>query len=122
MATQGGSAPEHDHKHHLMYHVSSISSMVAVWAIRWRSTFLTVWVADHGPRGSYDIIVAMVIATVKGVPGRGVLHASIYDRPFNGFLIIASVFFVLLFVGICTLDSMQYQPEIQALTQNTQAP
>ena len=71
-------------------------------------TILTVaatWV-DLGP---FNIWLALLIAVIKGgLVAMYFMHLR-WDSPFNGVVLIASLFFVALFLGITILDTEEYR-------------
>jgi len=76
-------------------------------------TWLTVFIADYGHLGKFDIYVALGIATVKAtLVGLYFMHLR-YDKPFNILLFLFCFFFVGLFLGAALLDSLQYEPQIE---------
>jgi len=75
-------------------------------------TFLTVavtWV----DLGSLNIWVALAIAVVKAaLVGAFFMHLY-WDAPFNGFILLASVCFVAVFIGLSLIDTSEYKPAEQ---------
>lgn len=100
--------------HHPMHHVSPIWLLFAVWISLMFFTGVTVGLSDID-MGEWDIPVAMAIASAKALIVCLFFMHLLYDRPFNGVVFAASLLFVGIFIGITLLDSMQYQPEIEAL-------
>jgi cytochrome c oxidase subunit IV len=66
--------------------------------------------------GSVEIYVAMSIATVKAALVLIYFMHLRHDKSFNILIILFSLAFVAVFIGFCSMDSLSYQPEIEALT------
>ena len=94
-------------------HVMPIRVLVGVYLALMALTFLTVaatWI-DLGP---FNVWVAILIAAAKaGAVALWYMHLK-YDNPFFGQVLIASIFFVALFIGIAMMDSYEYRPNIEA--------
>lgn len=112
MATEEAHAHSHGVDDHHP-HVSPISILLGVYAVLIFLTALTVavtWV-DLGPA---NIWIALGVAVVKaGVVAMFYMHLK-YENPFFGQVLIASIFFVALFIGVAMLDSREYKPTINA--------
>jgi len=92
-------------------HVAPLSTLLAVFASLVLLTFLTVGATwfDFGPA---NLFVAMGIATVKAsLVVLYFMHLR-WDMPFNAIVFIATLCFVMLFVGFVLLDTTQYQPDL----------
>jgi cytochrome c oxidase subunit IV len=93
-----------------------LSVLVAVFAALIFFTVITVaatWL-DMGP---WSLILAMAIATVKAsLVVLYFMHLR-YDSGFNALIFIAALVFMALFISICLLDTLQYQPDIHAWQQ-----
>lgn len=62
--------------------------------------------------GRFNLWVALAIAVVKaGLVALYFMHLR-YDRPFNGFLLIVALAFVMLLVGGTLTDALQYEPQL----------
>ncbi len=90
-------------------HAVPMSILVGTLVVLLVLTFLTVaatWI-DLGP---LNVWLALGIAVLKaGVVALFFMHLY-WDKLFNGIVLIASLFFVALFMGIAILDSREYQP------------
>ena len=62
--------------------------------------------------GDLNLVIALVIATVKGVLVAEVFMHLHWDRPFHRFMLLGAVAFVALFIGIVLLDATTYQPDL----------
>ena len=59
--------------------------------------------------GSLNIVVALGVAVLKAsLVALYFMHLR-WDSPFNGIVLIASMFFVALFIGLAILDTREYQ-------------
>ena len=102
-------------------HIVPLRVLFAVWIGLLILTGATVAVADVD-LGQANLWVAMVIATSKaGLVALFFMHLK-YDHPFHAVILIASLLFVVLFIGIAMMDSGQYQPEIQQWQSQQPAP
>lgn len=74
-------------------------------------TVLTVLVAkiDIGP---FNIWLALAIAAAKGTLVAAIFMHLFWDRPFNGIILVGSLLFVMLFLGIALMDTLEYQVEM----------
>ena len=64
------------------------------------------------PLGRMNLLVALVIAVIKGsLVVMYFMHLR-YDRPINAIILVSSLVFLALFIGLAMMDSMEYQDEI----------
>lgn len=94
-------------------HVMPMSVLVATFSALIILTIVTVS-ASKLEIGAAEIWVAMGIATVKAVLVALYFMHLRYDKPLNGLLILFSLVFAAIFVGLALVDSQAYQPEINA--------
>lgn len=109
-----GHGDKHD-EHHGIAHVMPANVLLAVGGALLFLTAVTVWVtyADLGRSG--NLIVAMVIATIKaGLVCAYFMHLR-WDKPFNTLVFVSSVLFVGLFITIALMDKSEYEPDIQEM-------
>ena len=92
-------------------HVMSARVLTAVWCGLLVLTVMTVGAA-HIDFGSYNLWIAMVIATMKGSLVVLYFMHMRYERPFNAVVLITALAFVTLFVSLTLMDSQAYQPEL----------
>jgi cytochrome c oxidase subunit 4 len=97
--------------HAASVHVVPLRVLVGVWGALLVLTAATVaitWV-DLGP---FNLWLALGIATVKAsFVALYFMHLR-YDKPFNGFLLIVALAFVMLLAGLALLDTWEYRPEL----------
>lgn len=92
-------------------HVVPVPLLLGVFGILLFLTFITVAVTliDLGP---LNIWIALAIAVAKAaVVALYFMHLR-YDRPFHGVILIASLFFVAIFIGLALVDSTTYKPNL----------
>ena len=92
-------------------HVVPTQVLLRVWAALLFLTFVTVavtWV-NLGP---LSVPVAIGIATIKAILVALFFMHLKYDRPFNAVVLVASVFFVILFLGLALLDTLHYRDQL----------
>lgn len=104
-----GSHAADDAGHHVMSPGVLIGTFLALIGL----TILTVG-SSYFPLGHWDVVVAMAVATVKALLVAVFFMHLRYDKPLNSLLLVFSLFFVALFIGLTLIDSEQYQPEIIA--------
>jgi len=100
---------EHDdHSGGHAHHAVPFSLLVAVFAVLMFLTFVTVAVTSFDFGYQMNLVVAMAIALVKAAfVGLYFMHLR-WDAPLNGFILVASLLFVTLFITITLMDSGQY--------------
>jgi len=91
---------EHDH------HVSSAKQLWATGIALLILTFLTVAVTYITIPPPFDIVVAIGIAVVKATVVALFFMNLYWDVAFNSLLLVSSIIFVLLLVGLTMLDTM----------------
>jgi cytochrome c oxidase subunit 4 len=96
-----------------MSHVTPVRLLVGVFAALMVLTAITVGatLVDLGPR--MNLVIAMLIATVKaGLVVTYFMHLR-WDRPFNTLVFLGSLLFVSLFISMTLLDKSEYEKDIQ---------
>lgn len=103
--THAHHAPDaHGHDDHGLAHVASPKMLVSVWLALIALTGITVWTASMHLH-PFDLVIAMVIATIKGLLVALFFMHLKYDRPFNGLVFIMSFVFAGLFVVFSMFDT-----------------
>lgn len=97
---------------HVGHHVP-LWVLVAVLAALLVLTVLTV-VATWFDLGSMNLLIAMVIATVKAALVALFFMHLAYDKPFNAIVLVGTLFFVMLFISMALLDAFHYRENIDA--------
>lgn len=89
-------------------HITPPWLLLGVYLVLVALTVLTVAVT-YVELGSVNLWVALAIAVLKaGLVAFYFMHLR-WDNPFNGVILVVSLFFVALFIGIAILDSKEYQ-------------
>jgi cytochrome c oxidase subunit 4 len=97
-------------------HAVPLPVLFAVFAALVVLTVLTV-AATWYDLGSWNLVIAMAIATVKAsLVVLFFMHLK-YDNPFNAIIFIAALVFMTLFISMTLLDTLQYQPDVRSWQQ-----
>jgi cytochrome c oxidase subunit IV len=103
---------EHGHDDHGVGHVVPLKLLIGIGAALLFFTAVTVWVTYVDLGRSGNLIIAMVIATLKaGLVCAYFMHLR-WDRPFNAIVFVTSLLFVSLFISIALLDKAEYEDDI----------
>jgi cytochrome c oxidase subunit IV len=106
----------HDDHGDQIAHVMPVKLLFIIGGALLFLTAVTVWVTFIDLGRSGNLIIAMVIATIKaGMVCAYFMHLR-WDRPFNALVFASSVLFVALFISITLLDKSEYEPTIEKLT------
>ncbi|MBW7906967.1 MAG: cytochrome C oxidase subunit IV family protein [Phycisphaerae bacterium] len=93
-------------------HIMPVYMLVFTFAALIILTILTVLVTRVDLGGTLNLSIALIIATVKAALVCLYFMHLRYDRPFNSIILGACVLFVILFLGLSTIDTEQYRDEI----------
>jgi len=66
-------------------------------------TFITVWIAQFD-FGSMNIVVALLVAGIKATLVCAVFMGLYWDSGYNKVLVLVSIFFIALFIGLSAAD------------------
>ena len=91
-------------------HVMPFRALAAIWVALMVLTVLTA-LASQIDLGPLNLWIAMGIATLKALLVALFFMHLIYDRGFNAFVFCGALVFVFLFIGLTTLDAVQYNPD-----------
>lgn len=108
-AAQGALAHAGDHDDHGFGHVVSVKLLGAVLASLLVLTVLTVSVTKVDLGGQVNLVIAMVIATIKGGLVITFFMHLLWDKKFHLFVFMTGVLFVILFIGLALTDRREYQ-------------
>jgi len=100
-------------------HAVPLPVLSAVFAMLLLMTLLTV-AATWYDLGSWNLILALGIATFKAALVALFFMHLRYDNPFYAVVFVTALLFVTLFLGLTLLDTFQYQPDIQSWQQAQQ--
>jgi cytochrome c oxidase subunit IV len=95
-------------------HVAPMSLLIGVLGALIILTVLTVGVTavDLGSQG--NLVVAMIVATVKAILVMGFFMHLFWDSKFNVIAFTSSFLFVILFLAMAVLDRGEYRPSVQS--------
>ncbi|QDT16852.1 cytochrome C oxidase subunit IV family protein [Alienimonas californiensis] len=110
----------HAGDHNPIAHVMPKWMLIAVFSALLALTALTVFCASF-ELGSYEVLVAMTIATVKAVLVATFFMHLKYDNPLNTAILLFSMIFVALFIGLSILDTQSYRGEVEEWRANQAA-
>ena len=99
------------HEHHGDFHLVPVRYLAATGVALLILTVVTVWVAKFD-FGDANIWVALAVAGVKAsLVVLFFMHLR-WDRPFNAFVFVGSIFFVLLFIAFALTDTTEYDVDV----------
>lgn len=99
------------HGHSTVGHVVPVQLLAAVLLVLLVLTWLTYAVTKVN-LGFLNIWIALGIAVLKAsLVALYFMHLR-WDRPFNGIVLISSLVFLSLFIGISLMDKRTYEPDI----------
>ncbi|QDU84067.1 hypothetical protein Pla163_11690 [Planctomycetes bacterium Pla163] len=99
--------------HHGLAHTMSPKMLIGIWAALIALTGFTVWTAGLHLH-PFDLVIAMIIATVKALLVALFFMHLLYDRPFNGLVFMLSFVFAAIFVVFSMFDTGNNQTLIAA--------
>lgn len=113
---------DHSHDAHA-HHVTSVHTLLATFFALVALTVLTSVLADPSVKeyvnfGRADIWVVLGIATVKAVLVATIFMHLLHDKAFNGIILMGTLLFVGLFVGITLTDTRSYAPGVEAYAED----
>ncbi len=92
-------------------HIVPPRILLGVWAALLVLTVLTVAVT-RVDLGALNVWVALGIATVKAILVALFFMHLRYDKPFNSVVLVSSIFFLALFLGLALLDTLHYRADL----------
>ena len=93
-----------EHKHHII----PLSTYIIVFSLLIVMTVVTVWSAQYD-FGSFNIVLALIIASFKSSLVLLFFMHLYYDNKINLALILGSVLFLALFIGLTMIDVTRRQ-------------
>jgi cytochrome c oxidase subunit 4 len=116
----------HEHAHGGDYnpiaHVAPTRMLLTVFFALVALTVLTVWQGTQLELGRLEVVVVLVIATVKAALVIAFFMHLRYDKPLNVFAFIFSLFFIALFLGLTIFDAWSYQSDVSAMDYKNASP
>lgn len=100
---------------HGFAHEVSVQLLAAVLGALVVLTVITVAVTRIDLGGQWNLVVALVIATVKATLVVAFFMHLLWDKKFNLLVLMSGLAFVLLFLGGTLTDRAEYQPDIDRL-------
>jgi cytochrome c oxidase subunit 4 len=117
----GGHGASAAHADHGLAHTTPVSMLVGILAALMVLTVLTVSVTSFDLGAQGNLIVAMVIATVKaGLVVAFFMHL-VWDKKLHLILFLTSVLFLILFLSLSVNDRGEYQHDIDYYQQQQSA-
>ncbi len=101
----------HAHHEHELAHVASSKSLLATFGALVVLTVLTVAAARLN-LGNVDLVIAMVIATIKATLVALFFMHLRHERTFNVVVFLSAFAFVSIFIGFALMDTSQYAPTV----------
>lgn len=108
-AHDGEPPSEHGHG---MSHVLPLRVLIGTWAVLMVLTVATVLVTRIDFGGNLNLLIAMVIATIKATLVVLYFMHLRYDNMFHAVMFISALLLALLFVSFTLMDSTQYQSDV----------
>jgi cytochrome c oxidase subunit 4 len=102
-------------------HVIPVPVLLGVCVALLVLTWVTLFVAGYN-LGTWNLWVALGIASTKALLVALFFMHLRYDRPFNAILLVGAVLFLLLFVGLTLLDTVHYRPYVDQPESKEYAP
>jgi len=112
----------HDHAHggeaahddHGLAHTTPVSLLIGILAVLLVLTVLTVSVTSFDLGAQGNLVVAMIIATVKAILVVTFFMHLLWDKKFHLILFLTSVLFMILFLSMAVTDRGEYDRDIEA--------
>ena len=102
---------DHGHDHGLA-HTTPVSLLFIILGLLLALTIATVAVTSFDLGAQGNLIVAMVIATIKAALVCTFFMHLLWDKKFNTILFLTSVLFLILFLSMATTDRSEYQHDV----------
>jgi cytochrome c oxidase subunit 4 len=94
-------------------HVMPVYMLAFTFAVLLVLTILTVTVTQVDLGSSLNLSIAMIIATIKAAMVCLYFMHLRFDKPFNALILVSCIGFVILFLGLSTLDTESYSDDIR---------
>jgi cytochrome c oxidase subunit 4 len=102
------------HDDHGLAHTTPVWLLVAILGLLLILTILTVSVTSFDLGSEGNLVVAMVIATVKAALVITFFMHLFWDKKFHLILFMTSVLFLILFLSMATTDRGEYDKDVEA--------
>ncbi|MEL6897748.1 MAG: cytochrome C oxidase subunit IV family protein [Planctomycetota bacterium] len=100
-------AHDKDHDEDDFAHPAPVWMLLAVFGALTFLTILTVFQATSINAGDFDVLLVMIIATVKAALVIAFFMHMLWDKPFNALFFLGSAVFVALFIILTLGDNAQ---------------
>ena len=110
---QGGPVAQGEHHDHGLAHTTPVSLLLGVLAVLLVLTVVTVAVTSIDLGSSGNLIVAMVIATIKATLVVAFFMHLVWDKKLHLILFLTSVLAVILFLSMSVTDRGEYEADIE---------
>lgn len=100
------------HSDHGLAHTTPVALLVGVLAMLMILTVLTVAVTQVDLGATGNLVVAMVIATIKATLVVAFFMHLVWDKKLHLILFLISVLFLILFLALSLTDRAEYQPDL----------
>ena len=107
-------------EHHGVGHVVDPKILIGTGLALLVLTVVTVVVAGFD-FGDFNIWIALSIAGLKASLVTLFFMHLFWDRPFNSFVLVSSVAFLVIFIGFAITDSFEYSKDIEQWQQDVQS-
>jgi cytochrome c oxidase subunit IV len=115
-----GHAHAQDEEHGLS-HITPLSLLVGVLAVLIALTIITVYSAGIDLGAQWNLVLAMVIATIKaGLVVTFFMHL-LWDKKLHLLVFLSSVLFLILFLSMALTDRREYQHDIDKVDRDKAA-
>jgi len=111
---------DHDDHSHEISHTASVKVLLGTFGALMVLTFLTVAATGVDFGSSMNLLIAMIVATVKATLVCMYFMHLKYDKAIYTVGLVTAVLFALLFVSFALMDSSEYQVDIQLVDEATQ--
>jgi cytochrome c oxidase subunit 4 len=122
LATAGGhGAAAHDAHGHGLAHTTPVWLLFGILGALMVLTVLTVSVTSFDLGSQGNLVVAMIIATIKAALVVSFFMHLVWDKKLHLILFLTSVLFLVLFLSLSVNDRGEYQPDIDTYINATQS-
>ena len=119
--TVAGHGHDDAHADHGLAHTMPVWMLIAVLAALMGLTFLTVGVTSFDLGSEGNLVVGMIIATIKAALVCTFFMHLLWDKKFHAILFATAVLFVILFLSMTITDRGEYQGGIDKYQGDTSA-
>jgi len=106
------------HDDHGLAHTTPVALLTGILAVLMVLTIITVAVTKVDLGGQGNLVVAMVIATIKAALVVTYFMHLRWDKKFHLILFLTSVLFLILFLSISLTDRSEYDHDIELFRQS----